>query len=154
MKKIIINLIFGLALFLMSTTYTTAQRESGDFGIGGQLGSPTGLSIQLYKSAGASPDFLFAWDLNDFLYVNGHALFQPHIGNSGNLHFIYGPGAFVGVYNQGIFKDKVEAGISGTVGLSLLISKFEIYGRITPRLSLLERTQADVGGGLGLRFYL
>ena len=44
-------------------------------------------------------------------------------------------------------------GISGTIGLSYLIERFEIYLRLTPRLALIEATDADFGGGLGFRYF-
>ena len=132
--------------------FSHSQRAPGDVGVGVQFGSPSGLSLQFYKATGPSLDLIAAWNLDDFFYLNGHGLYQKHIGNSGNFHFIYGPGAFVGFIDRGD-KIHVDAGISGTVGLSLLIDKFEIYGRVTPRLALVDSTDADIGGGLGLRFY-
>ncbi|WP_235297141.1 hypothetical protein [Portibacter marinus] len=149
MKKLLV-----IVFFLAFALGMNAQRANGDVGIGIQAGSPSGLSLQFYKAAGPSYDFIAAWDLDDFFYVNGHALFQPHIGNSERLHFIYGPGVFVGLRDRGNdLDDEVDIGISGTAGLSLIIEKFEVYGRITPRLNLLQSTSVDIGGGVGIRYY-
>jgi hypothetical protein len=41
----------------------------------------------------------------------------------------------------------------GTLGLGFMIEKFEIYGRVTPRLSLVDNTAFDLGAGAGFRFY-
>jgi len=146
--------LFVVMLFLVFSLVASGQRANGDVGIGLQAGSPSGLSLQFYRANGPSYDFIAAWDLDDFFYINGHAIYQKHLGNSERLHFIYGPGVFIGLIDRkGDLKDAVNVGISGTAGLSLIIEKIELYGRITPRLGLLEKTSVDIGGGLGVRYY-
>jgi hypothetical protein len=44
-------------------------------------------------------------------------------------------------------------GISGNFGFNVFVDQLEVYAQITPRLQLIEGTDADVGGGIGLRFY-
>ena len=140
-------------MFALSPTLQ-AQRAAGDIGIGLQIGEPSGLSVGYYQSDGVGVDVLAAWDLDDYLYVNAHALYTRPINelNELDLYFFFGPGAFVGLQenrNDWGFR----AGISGTAGISLMISSFEIYFRLTPRLRLIDETRADIGGGLGLRWW-
>lgn len=130
-----------------------AQRAAGDIGIGLQAGQPSGLSIGVYQPTGMGLDILAAWDLNDFFYINPHGLFTNHIGDSETFHLFYGPGFFVGLHDEGS-EDRLRLGVSGTGGLSVMLGSFEIYGRVTPRLELIDETDVDIGGGLGFRLYL
>ena len=79
--------------------------------------------------------------------------FIIHLGNTDRWHLFYGPGAFVGVRDRGAENDIVGLGISGTAGISVVAGPIEFYGRVTPRLELIERTNVDIGGGLGIRAF-
>ncbi|GLR15814.1 hypothetical protein [Portibacter lacus] len=146
--KYILSILISLTLLTAN-----AQRSSGDVGIGLQFGEPSGLSLNFYRNAGPTVDILAAWDLDKFFYVNAHALYYKHIGGSEYLHFIYGPGAFVGIIDNKELKDAIDLGISATGGLSMVYRQLEIYLRVTPRLALLDKTNVDLGGGLGVRLY-
>lgn len=148
-SAILLFLIFG------SQIGEAQSRSAGDVGIGFQAGQPTGLTIRIYKPNGWSPDFLAAWDLNDFFFLNLHGVRENHLGSSGTAHFFYGPGAFVGIDDRPKeLEDEVRAGVSGTFGFSFLFDKLELFVQGTPRLELIDSTNFDVGGGIGLRFYL
>lgn len=146
--------LLAAGLFFSFSNIAFAQRPDG-VGIGIQLGRPSGLSLNLPTNGRASIDLLAAWDLDDFFFLNGHALFQQSIGSDPQLGLFYGPGAFIGVRDRGRweFSDEVYAGISGTIGLNYFIDRFEIYLRATLRLQLIDETDGGAGGGLGLRYY-
>lgn len=147
-------LMASAALVLLTALPAEAQRVPGAVGLGGQIGSPSGLSLVLFNGEGVSYDFLAAWDLGEEFYLNGHGIFERDLGQSPNLHYFFGPGAFVGFEDQpGDGDDETTAGISATIGLSYAFERFDIYGRITPRLSVIPETDGDVGGGIGLRYY-
>lgn len=149
-----------LILFCCCLALPKAQAQpGGSFGLGFQFGEPSGLSLRIYQPARMSADILLAWDLNDFFYANVHGTWEKALAGSGQFNFFYGPGAFIGLRernNRGLFDgdNDVNFGISGTAGFNVYIDRFEIYLRITPRLLLVDRTDGDVGGGLGFRFYL
>lgn len=149
-----------LLCILLSSSSVSAQPTAGRFGVGIQFGQPSGLSLRIYQPGGMSPDFLMAWDLDDFFFVNLHGTWEKPLAGASNFNFFYGPGVFVGVRDRGpdrrLFDrdDDVELGVSGTFGFNYYIDRFEIYLRLTPRLLLIERTDADIGGGVGFRFYL
>jgi hypothetical protein len=141
-------------LLALSATPASAQRMPGSIGIGGQIGDPSGLTLKVYNPGRMSYDFLAAWDLDDFFFVNAHGLFSRHVGNRDDLHFFYGPGLFLGFRDRARDEDDdVVAGISGTFGLGYVFDRFELYGQLTPRLSVVPGTDGDLGGGLGFRFY-
>lgn len=131
----------------------SAQRATGDVGIGVQLGQPTGLTVKVYNP-GTSVDFLAAWDLDDFFFLNVHAIYDTHLNPQETVHFFYGPGGFVGIRDRGPeLEDDVELGVSGNFGFDFMIDKFEIFLQGTPRLALVEATEFDLGGGAGFRIY-
>jgi hypothetical protein len=153
----------GLVAGLGATT-AHAQRTSGAVGLGGQVGSPSGLSLKFYNEDAPSYDFLAAWDLDDFFFLNGHATWNFDI-NAENIdqdfEWFVGPGAYIGIDERrdddppnDEFNDEAVIGISGTVGLNFVIDqRFEFYGRVTPRIDVIPSTDGNVGGGIGFRYY-
>ena len=131
-----------------------AQREHGDVGVGIQFGSPSGLTVKAYTPRAMAFDLFAAWDLNDFVFLNAHGMYERHIGDSQNAHVFFGPGAFVGVRDGGNnFESESVIGVSGRVGLGFMIEKVELYGQVTPRLSVVPDSDTDIGGGVGFRYY-
>ena len=149
-------LLLGLAS-LPETAH--AQRTSGSVGFGGQIGSPTGLTLKFYNAGGPSYDVLAAWDLDDFFFLNVHGQFNRPIrtNNVNGLEWFFGPGAFIGFQDNSNFTDEDDEavlGISGRIGLNLVVEEqFEFYAQLTPRISLAPDTDGDLGGGAGFRYY-
>ncbi len=143
-----------LVLLMLTTAPAHAQRVPGAVGVGGQIGEPTGLTVKVYNPQSVSLDVLAAWNLDDFTFLNVHGLYERHLGNTSTVHFFYGPGAFVGFRDRPREQDDdAVAGLSGTIGLGVLVDRLEFYGQLTPRLELTPATNGDLGGGLGFRFY-
>ena len=141
-------------LMLLSTLAgpALAQRVPGSIGLGGQIGDPSGVTLLFYSASGLSYDFLAAWDLDDFFYVNAHGLYERPLGDTPRAHIFYGPGAFVGIRDHRD-DDEVRLGVSSTLGAGFIVEQFEFYVRVTPRLTLTPGTDGDIGGGIGLRYY-
>jgi len=139
-----------LALLLLTTAPALAQRSS--FGIGGQVGDPTGLTIR----AGAL-DLAAGWNLsnNSFSGQVHYLLADRALGGApANFRFFYGPGVFVGVRDRPRDETETALGLSLNAGLSYFAGPIEIFGQVTPRLQLVDQTDFDLGAALGLRFYL
>lgn len=146
---------FALAA-LCTCTDISAQRTTGQVGIGFQVGSPTGLSLQFYRETGMYADILFAYDLDDFYFINVHGLWDTHLDREQQFHFYYGPGLFLGFRDNNGTEDEFdnpEFGMSGNFGLNYVFGRAEIFGQLTPRLSVIPETDFEFGGGLGLRFF-
>lgn len=139
------------ALLLASTGDAHAQRPPGDFGIGGVIGDPSGLSLKWYPRGDFAYDLLVAWDLDDFIFLNAHGLFERPMRNA-PFRFFYGPGGYIGILDRGR-DDDVVLGVSGNFGLSYFVEPFEIFVQITPRLNIIPSTDGDLGAGIGVRFY-
>lgn len=151
--------LFALLILMAgsaSVTPASAQRISGAVGLGGQIGEPTGVTLKIYNAGAPSYDFLAAWDLDDFFFLNAHALFEDDLNPEGmdqDLEWYIGPGGFIGVLDAP-GDDEALIGVSGTVGLAMIFNnQVELYGQITPRITLIPGTDGDFGGGIGLRYY-
>lgn len=130
----------------------------GQTGIGGQIGDPTGITVKFGVGHGAI-DLAAGWDLGEHFAAQGHYLLgENRLPTPGaDLRFFYGPGAYLKVRTDDNGNDdgNADAGLSFNAGLSLYPSnELEIFGQITPRLQLVDETDFDVGGALGVRFYL
>lgn len=148
-----LTLVAALGLALLTTAPAQGQDRSGT-AIGGQIGSPAGLTLKIDQGGGPAIDLLAAFDLDNFFFLNGHLLFEESVGEEEGLHVLYGPGAFVGIHDRPADRsDEVGLGLSGTLGLGFYVRQFEIYLRVTPRLEVLPSTGGDIGGGLGARWF-
>ncbi len=151
-RTILAALLVGLCVGALPAQ---AQRTSGAAGLGVQAGEPSGVTLKIYNADAPSYDVLAAWSFNDFLFLNGHALFEQRLSAQNveqPVHWFIGPGAYIGVRDD----DGSEAGlgISGTIGLDILLAEqFELYIQATPRFELISETEPNIGGGLGLRYY-
>lgn len=132
-----------------------AQAQRGSFGIGGQVGDPTGLTLKFGSGARAF-DLAAGWDLDDGFFVQGHLLLRERRfpGAGTDLRYFYGPGLFLGARDRGRGRDDdVAFGFSFNAGISYYTGPVEIFGQLTPRLALAPSTDFDLGAGIGVRFY-
>jgi hypothetical protein len=143
-------LLIGVGI---SSSGAMAQTNTppGSWGLGGQIGSPSGISLKWYDAPGRAYELLGAWDLDDFFFLNLHMLFERPLPES-PLNFYYGPGAFIGVHERRRDDDLV-LGISGNFGLNFFTERFEVFLHLTPRLNLVPNTNGRIGGGVGIRYY-
>ena len=137
-----------------------AQRTPGAVGLGGQVGAPSGVTLKVYNPNTISYDFLAAWDLDDFLFLNVHGLYERPLRLEGisGVEYFFGPGGYIGFEDRdgddnGTEED-VVLGISGRLGINVPFeNRFEVFVQITPRINLIPDTEGDLGGGVGLRYY-
>ena len=146
----------AIAMLVLATAVrpAEAQQLGSDVGLGLQIGDPSGVTLQFYNPGSLSWDFLAAWNVDDFFFLNLHGLYYRGLGERNDVHLFYGPGAFIGIHDRGRDRDDdVVIGVSGTIGVGIMLEQFQIFGAVTPRLSLLPATHGDVGVGIGARYY-
>ena len=151
-RSIVVVFVFLLSVpALMSAR---AQSPAGDLGLGGQIGDPSGITLKMYPRTGFAYEFLAAWDLDSFFFLNGHALFERPIPDS-PLRYYLGPGVVVGVQENTGPREENDfvLGISGQFGVNFFVERFEVFLHLTPRLNVIPNTRGDFGGGIGLRYY-
>ena len=146
--RILLVLVLGMIAFSL-TPEAAAQYNA--LAIGVEVGSPTGVTVLLPTNKRYAFEILGAWDLDDYLFLNAHALFTKSVDDYPDLHAIWGAGAFVGVRDSR--NNAASVGVSGKFGAGYSIDPFEVYIHLTPRFELISSTEFYLGGGLGLRFF-
>lgn len=145
--------VAGMAtIFLALAGTASAQNPAGSVGVGGQLGEPSGVTVKLYQQSDFAYEILGAWDLSDFFFVNGHALFERPVPNV-PIRYYVGPGVLAGIREGGDEGSDFVIGISGQFGINYFVERYEVFLHLTPRLGVIPDTEGDVGGGIGLRYY-
>ncbi|MBN1884299.1 MAG: hypothetical protein JW876_02085 [Candidatus Krumholzibacteriota bacterium] len=147
-------LALAACLLAIAAAPAAAERiDAGDHEIGVILGEPSGLSYKYWTAWNAAVDFGLAWSF----------------GNDGNVHIH----ADYLLHNFDFFEDDLEnfplyAGIGGRVrldddariGLRIVVgaeyiledTPLAFFFEIAPILDFAPETEADVNGGLGLRY--
>ncbi|MFN3597202.1 MAG: hypothetical protein ACK41D_08020 [Rubricoccaceae bacterium] len=137
--------------FLLALAAAPDAHAQGGFGIGAQIGDPTGLALKIGQGAG-SFDFAAGTDFDERLDLQGHYLIADRrLATQGAVvRGFFGPGAFVATRPD----RNTRAGLSFNFGLGFYPAReFEIFGQVTPQLQLTDQTDVGVGAALGLRFY-
>jgi hypothetical protein len=137
---------------LLLAALLSAPTVSAQIGIGGQVGDPTGLSIKAGAGRGAIT-IAAGWDLNDSVTAEAHYLLRDRRarGAASDVRVYYGPG----IYVRDSDRRDTEFGVSLGHGHGQIVGpEIEGYGLVSPRLQLIDETDFDIGGGIGLRLYL
>ncbi len=168
-------LALTMALVFIATPASAQRRGqrgvqglAGKFGLGIQLGQPTGLSYKYWTSGQTAVAGSVALNFKyDAIFADGHYLWHKPLDTGDlNLLFHYGPGLFLAIggdFNddKGRFKDKfsgnnssVGIGVGGSFGLDIIFPpRFDVYLQIDPKLLVVPTSAFDLGLALGGRFY-
>lgn len=152
-SPLVAALLACVSLGLLGAPTAEAQNPASNIGIGGQIGDPSGVTMKLYQRPGFAYEFLAAWDLDSFFFLNAHALYERPIPDS-PLRYYVGPGLIIGLREDPGDGTDLVVGISGQVGVDFFVERFEVFLHLTPRLDVIPSTEGDIGGGIGLRYYL
>ncbi len=151
MKKASIVL---LAIALLTGTTTMAQ-PSG-FGIGAQVGEPTGLSLKFWNNPQRSLNIAAAWSMGrsgrlvvqtDYVFYNYNIL-DTDIDNV-ETPLYYGLGA------QIRFEEDSRVGIRIPIGIDFAFQRdpLDIFLEVGPTLNVVPATEFEMTGGLGIHYY-
>lgn len=152
-NRVALLLFFVFFMGTLCASSSAAQEPAGDLGIGAQIGDPSGVTLKLYQQPGLAYDFLAAWDLDRFFFLNVHALHERTIPDS-PLHYYLGPGAVAGFQDGPNGDNELVIGVSGQFGVDFFVEQFEVFLQLTPRLNVIPDTHGRIGGGIGLRYYI
>jgi len=151
MKK---NILFCVVLGLMMILAKPISAQDHGFGMGVVFGEPTGISAKLWTSRDNAFDFAAAWSFQG----DGNLLLQAdyvwHFFNT----FSVSPGKlpiYVGIGGRVILADDPNVGVRVPVGLDYLFADapIDIFLEIVPILDLAPKTDFDLGGGIGVRYW-
>ncbi len=142
-----------ILLFVTSTRFVQAQEAPRRIGIGVEVGTETGVTLKFNPGKKFAYELLAAWNVGDFVFVNGHAVYTKALEENPRVRAAYGFGAYVGVYESRRRSDGF-VGLSGRGAVVYAFDRYEAYFQLTPRFDLLPGTRFHVGGGLGFRVFI
>ncbi len=135
-------------LVLLGVLALAAPATRAQVGFGGLIGDPTGLTVKLGGGrGGVSVDI----GLKNDLFVQAHYLIREQRlrGAGADVRFLFGPGGFIQTSD-----DDPVLGVSALLGLSVYPApQFELFGQVTPGITLTPDVDSRVGAAAGLRFY-
>jgi hypothetical protein len=130
--------------------------DPGDFGLGAILGSPTGLSGKYWLTPQTAIDGALAWHFghDDRLQIHADHLWHLSLQSlsvpNGRMPLYVGAGLRV------ITGKRSEAGLRIPLGLSFLFdaAPVELFAELVPVVKFAPDTEAQLDGGVGVRYYL
>lgn len=157
--------VIVLVVVFMAVTMSVYSQEGNEpsdidrFSLGIIVGEPTGISMKGWFSDTSAVDAAAAWNFTrgwfhfhaDYLqhfydvFDVGRDRLPLYLGVGGYLNFGDGFGDEAG---------NVNAGVRVPVGVSLLSAELplELFAEIVPSLKLVEETDFDLFGGVGIRY--
>ena len=128
--------------------------DAGDMEVGILLGEPTGLSGKLWTTGNTAFDLGVAWSFGDggHFHLHGDYLFHNFDFfdvDSGSLPIYVGIGGRVRLED-----DDSRVGLRVAIGLEYILESnpFGFFFEVAPIIDFLPETEADVNGGIGIRY--
>lgn len=150
-------------LYILFFLSMTVFAQKGQFGAGIIIGEPTGLSAKFNLGSGNAIDAGLAWSFKNPSGMHVHADYLYHAYNlirvsSGKLPVYFGIGGRIKFKNNeaGSNNDNsATIGVRIPVGLSyeFATAPLDLFLEIAPTLNLAPKTEFDLNGAIGLRFY-
>jgi hypothetical protein len=147
-------LVLSLASLSSQAKGQIALVEAGDIEVGILLGEPTGLSAKLWSSGNTAFDLGVAWSFGDGGHFHIHGDYMFHNFDffdvdSGSLPIYVGIGGRVRLED-----DDSRVGLRVAIGLEYILESnpFSFFFEVAPIVDFLPDTEADVNGGIGIRY--
>lgn len=142
-----------MLLIIILLISVASYSQNRNFGIGMQLGEPTGVDAKIWTNNVNAFDFGLAWSFDDreemILQTDyvWHS-FDVFPVSQGELPIYFGIGA------RFIFSEDPLFGARVPVGVAYMLETFplDVFVEIAPILNLTPATRFDLGGGFGVRF--
>lgn len=133
----------------------------GDFGLGLQLGEPTGITGKYWVTNNQAIDGTVGWNIisDKFTLQAGYLFGFPISVTTGSLAAYVGVGGLMGGgsyhADHPVYPSESYIYLAGRVplGLEYIYEPISFYGELDPLIKLLPAVGLDLGGGLGIRFY-
>ena len=142
------------AVLFLTLSNILLANTPGKFGLGIILGEPTGLSLKAWQSDYIAYDAAFAWSFGDNGNVHIHVDYLLH-----NYHIIRTANAYTPIY-YGIggriqTKNETALGVRIPLGINFRSRRIpiDIFVEIVPALNIIPKTEFDLEGGIGVRYY-
>lgn len=168
--KCVSKMLIFLGLILTTLTFSQSSKaaftdsssaygpQSKRFGLGVYVGEPTGLTLKGYLTERAAIDGIAAWSFkHETVTLIGdlnYEIFDIPVSSSViSLPFYLGVGGKLEL-NSGR-NDEIEVGVRVPIGVAVQwnTAPIEVFLEVVPCLELVQETDFDLMGGLGIRFY-
>lgn len=128
--------------------------REGNVGLGLIFGEPSGLSFKLWTGENVAFDAGAAWSFVEggAFQVHGDLLFHNfNIFNveQGRMALYYGFGGRLKLADQTKVSLRVPLGIA----YEFEETNIELFAEVVPMLNLAPKTEGDIAGGIGFRYY-
>jgi len=148
------NVLLAIALSscVISNSAFAEIPTAGDFGIGIILGEPSGLTAKAWLADDHALDAHLTFDFSDEAF----AVFVDYL-----FHFDVGIDVdelevpiYIGVGGKLAVRDELGVGVRVPIGISALFDELplEVFAEVAPGLRILDKTDPDVDGGIGIRY--
>ena len=141
-------------LFSMLCFMTTAQAQERGLGLGVILGEPSGISGKSWLAKKTALAGAVAWSLEneEALHLHLDHLFHDFDSmpvEQGTLALYYGFGGRIK------FADESTISIRIPIGLNYLFATapMDLFLEVVPMLDLIPRTEVNLNGGIGIRYF-
>ncbi len=148
--------LVGLAsLAVFATSKPGFSEEKNEIGLGLVLGRPSGVNAQFFWTKRSAVDFTAAWWFHDWFFAAAdYQVYDYILDSPREWRWYYGGGAFMatglGKHRSGEFGLRIPLGIR----YGFRHSPLEIWGEVAPGLRLIDRTEPELQGGIGLTFWI
>ncbi len=146
---------FFCVVLLNAVLWMPASAQTGAFGIGVMLGSPTGISAKKWFSRRTALDGGAAWSLGKNPGLHLHADYLVHRWDleglvDGRAYAYYGIGGRVKLENE----DPL-LGVRIPFGVTYLFpdAPFDAFFEVVPVFDVMPGTRFDLNLSIGMRFY-
>lgn len=157
MKQTCLSVFVAFVLILSLASLANGQIalvDAGDMEVGILLGEPTGLSAKLWTTGSTAFDLGVAWSFGDGGNFHIHADYLFHNFDffdvdTGSLPIYVGIGGRVRLE-----EDDSRVGLRVALGLEYIMENnpFSFFFEVAPIVDFLPETEADVNGGIGVRY--
>jgi hypothetical protein len=159
-KQMRLSIIVAFVLVVSLSSLSSQARgqialvDAGDMEVGILLGEPTGLSGKYWVTGNTAVDLGLAWSFGDGGHFHLHGDYMFHNFDffdvdSGSLPIYVGIGGRVRLED-----DDSRVGLRVAIGLEYILESnpFSFFFEIAPIVDFLPDTEADVNGGIGVRY--
>ena len=151
---VVVLLLVSIFFCVSGARSAIAYVDQGDVEIGLILGEPTGFSAKFWTTASTAFDLGLAWSFGDGGHFHIHADYLFHNFDffeldSGNLPIYFGIGGRARIQDE-----DSRFGLRVSIGLEYILESqpFSFFFEVAPVVDFAPETEADIHGGIGVRY--
>jgi hypothetical protein len=144
-----IKTITAVSIFVLCLIFTGFKQGHSSIGLGIIVGEPTGFSIKIGKPIALG----VAWSFNNHFHIHADYWIINSVLASPVDWFLGVGGKFT--IKSSPKESSLNVGFRIPVGMQWFFApQFELFAEIAPGFMFIPETAFDIGGGIGIRFYI